>query len=59
MATTNQKIVAEALHLARKFNFTVGFDYLRENASPRWDKEPMALHAWFINKCLEHNIPSN
>lgn len=56
MATNNQRIVAEALRLARTFNFETGFRFLCDNASPKMASNGGPGRAWFTNKCREHKI---
>lgn len=53
MATTNQKHVAEALHLARTINFHTGLLYLADNVKG----DPAEQKKWFVAKCKEHDIP--
>ena len=56
MATTNQKIVAEALRLARDNGFSVGLTFLSNLKKIPGNGESSL--SWFANKCLEHKIPS-
>lgn len=53
MVTKNQKIVAEALRLARDVNFHTGRVFLSANMVG----DPSVQSKWFANKCAEHNIP--
>ena len=54
MTTTNQKIVSEALHLARTLDFATGLRFLTSNAPASWKNRD--LTDWFANKCDEHKI---
>lgn len=55
MATNNQKVVAEALHLAQTKGFTVGFDFLCKHTSSKMGNNEVKLK-WFSDKCYEHHI---
>ncbi len=56
MATRNQKIVAEALRLARVESFGSGFAFLCKNTKPmRWETDK-ARFKWFAKKCEEHGL---
>lgn len=54
MTTTNQKIVTEALHLARTVDYSAGLRFMRTNAPASWKNRDIA--DWFANKCDEHGI---
>lgn len=55
MATNNQKIVAEAIHLAKTKGFAVGFDYLCKHTTSKMGNNGDKLK-WFSDKCYEHHI---
>lgn len=56
MATSNQKIIAEALRIARTESFNKGFNFLCEKAPSTWLDIPGARFVWFKDKCKEHGI---
>lgn len=58
MATTNQKVVAEALRLARDVNFYSGLTFLNENLYNGVVNRKVTA-TWFADKCVEHSILSD
>lgn len=52
MPTQNQRVVSEALSLARE-NFDRGLDHLWHKG---WFDHPEKCRLWFIDKCGDHGI---
>ena len=56
MTTHNQKVVAEALRLARDVSFHTGFRFLMKHMRRITVKDEQTAFEWFVFKCIEHQI---
>lgn len=54
-ATTNQKIVSEALARARQTTIASGYELLCILAPKKWG-EMIGMKTWFTQKCHQHGI---
>lgn len=57
MATTNQKIVSEAIQKASRHSFEAGLNHLRKSGISRFTDDT-GLMTWFAEVCRKHHIAS-